>query len=220
MTTSYSNATQRRNALLRATALVLAVMLLTGFTVSLFPTAKEVDYMGNHISLQKIKQEHNWLIRKLLELERYTDTIAIYDNQWESAATSGKGAFMKQQIKPFENKMADLKNELEQKSANDLAVHAGKAYNTVLIVRDMLWALRDKYRDPVQPNDPCADLKQQLLLIRQEARSLADGLENEARFLEDQIKIKGIFWEKGEARKKLETVIKRLRVLESRLRQI
>lgn len=216
MTTQHSNAIQRRNAILRALGLVFIVMLFTGFTVSLFPSAGNTDYLGNRSSLLKMKEERDNLLKTLSELEQKYAAISELDAKWESAAAAGTGAALKRKIDPLEGDMSAIVDSLNKIQGNDLVAHSANTYNYLLVARDVIWKLRGQYRDVPPPSDPG---KSEIVLLRQEARAVANDLDAEARLLEDA-KVKGLITNGKDVREKLDKVIGRLRGYAGRLRSI
>ncbi|MBL7794046.1 MAG: hypothetical protein JNK77_17085 [Saprospiraceae bacterium] len=223
MNTPQSNAKQRRHALLRAIALVVIVMLFTGFGVSLAPLAKYQEQFGsdqdcrrNTQELALLKQQREALLALLKKMEVTYAAISELDGQYESSNTSNASAKLMRRMEPLEVELGTRVTELPD---DTLATHAAKAYDYLLIARKMIWKLRLNN----WPDDPdgggAADCKEELIDMRREARDIASALDLEARTLEDA-RIKGLFGNKKETRRKLDNVVGQLRSLANRLRAI
>jgi hypothetical protein len=222
MQTQTSNRIQRRNALLRATALLIIVMLLTGFCASLFPkaTSNERNRVGNDCSkskmdLIKIIESENNLQKTLSELEHIYATIIEQDNIWEKTSESEIGirGTVEQKIDDLSAEMRANINDLGKVKEQPLYAHAANVYHNLLITRKMIAELRRKEPFfPVVPPFPNSNSN------GTDTRDIIKDIEDEAQFLEDQIAIKGWFWDKNGTKDKINRVASRLRNIAQSLR--
>lgn len=225
MNTPQSNAKQRRHALLRAIALVVIVMLFTGFGISLAPWAKyqeqfgsDKDCLKNAKELAQLKQQREKLLALLKKMETTYADIADLDVQYEKSTTPNAGATIMRKIEPQESALGSQVTELNLPN-DTLAQHAAQAYDHLLVARKMIWQLRLNNWPDEPTGSGGGDSQQELVDMRREARDIASALDTEARTLEEA-RIKGLFGNKKEMRRKLDNVVGQMRSLANRLRAI
>lgn len=216
-TVAPSNAIQRRNALLRATALVAFLMLLTGFAVSLFHTSRDYDAIGLNAdrlsvrdSLLLLKNQRDSLLNVLASVESTYSKIMELDKKWNPDNPE-----IKRQIDPLEKTIGNMADQLAKERNDSLSLYVGRVFDNLLIARSMIWRLRELDFDKTLPPNP--DIK--IAMLQMEARNVASELDKEAKALDDAV-VKGIFGNKKSVKEKLTATASRLRGLANRLRSI
>lgn len=214
--------------MLRAVSLVCAVMLLSGFGVALFPVSKYLDNKAagkdcasKSDSLDAINQVLFELKNNTSKIEDLYNRISELDKNWEKETNKHARATIKNEIKPLEENLFSMVNDLKGKNLGPLSISIVNSYNYLLIARELIWALRDQESSfDNSPggggNDP-EDLKRRIDKLERRAEDVANDLDREASDLENK-RAKGIFGNKKEVNQKLTGTTEELRRLAQRLR--
>lgn len=225
MNTPQSNAKQRRHALLRAIALVVIVMLFTGFGVSLAPLAKYQEQFGSDEDcknkageLAQIKKQRGEILALMGKMEAVYAIIVDLDRQYEKMTTPNAGSSLMREIKPLEEELSNLTTKLKGLENDSLAIHAAQVYSNLLIAREMIWQMRRN----TWPETPPEDCGEQLAEIRIKMQLLADDLEDKAEDVQTASdEIKRFLGKKNPSiQKKLNQYTKDLKDLAQRQRMI
>lgn len=197
-----SNFVERRNAFIRATILILLLMILTGFVVSRFQlvrTFQQQDCNQKIQSLTRVQQNYNSLLQSLTTISNQYRTIMQLDSIWESEKiTSAKEEF-EIQIRNKEKFMSDSINNLLNIQNDSVAYLVHK---NLVICRQIIWNMRSS-RPESSTSDEC---QKKLDRTTSVANSIANSLDREGDAIINASKKlfdKKILKDKGETLKKL-----------------
>lgn len=232
MKTQQSNAKQRRNAMLRAIALVIIVMLFTGFSVSLVPMAKnqnesmsENDCNYYRKEYQMLESQNDFLVSRLTQMESIYAEAMKLDVQYESTKGSNAKAALEDKIIPLEAKLRNLNIEMTSDTFT-LNLKIADIYSNLLTARGAIWDLRkNTWPVPIDPgNDTGKDIAriQQQLEMQAKLRGIAKDLDDKAKEIQVATnKIRKIFGKRNIAlQKELSGYVNDLKILASEIRQL
>lgn len=184
MSANNSNAPQRNRAILKATLLVLLLMLLAGVGGSFFSNADGLDafdkgnFTANKMArLEQLEKDCQNLLAWFDKAERINTIIKQKDAGWE---TSSDQAGLKSEIRGLEDELSDLVNTLKKESNDTLLTpRAVNAYAGIISTRGEVWKWRGKSTlpPPPPPGDPLANLKQKAWIIASDLDKKASDIE-------------------------------------------
>lgn len=230
MSTSSSNIIQRRNAMWRASLLVLIVMLLTGFGVSRIPQTTGYDLLfanaANQAKLDSFEVLKNHRVKLLAVLEELDATYAEIirqDSIWESTTTLDSKGKVETQIEALQTRMT---NTLGKEGASDrIDTISRNAFANLIIARKGIWKLRTEFSklNTVNPSTSFMDAanhnEADLDAIKETARIAEETIRAQVIALRG-LEIKGIFSNKKEASKLIEDVVEELNNVKFKLQNL